>query len=110
MTVDLTLFDALVDVDHDAALSVQDRYERFRDLNPQVMRAIERVCDEWVAAGGTRLGMKAVFEQLRWRSGIATRGDGWLLNNSFTSRYTRDLIARRPDLGPLFHVRELRAA
>lgn len=90
--------------------TVQQQYEAFHKANPHVLDAVEHVADEWRAAGGTRLGMKAIFEQLRWRSGIATRSDGWRLDNSLTSRYTRALVARRPDLADLFHMRELRAS
>lgn len=105
-----TLFDALTYATGDGALSLQHRYETFHALNPNVMRAIERVADEWVAAGGTRLGMGAIFEQLRWRSGLVTQGSAWKLDNNWRSRYTRDLIARRPDIAGLFVTRELRAA
>ena len=62
------------------------------------------------AHGETRVGVKALFERLRWSYNRATVGDSWRLNNSYTSRYARLIAAERPDLAPLFETRKLRAA
>ncbi len=54
--------------------------------------------------------MKALYERLRWESGIRTDGSPYRLNNDFTALYSRLLIERRPEWSEAFRLRELRAA
>lgn len=99
----------LITPDHEPESSIQDRFDAFHDANPHVANALEALADQWLA-NHPRVGMKALFERLRWESGIQTRGDVWRLNNSFTALYGRLLIQRRPEWADAINTRELRAA
>lgn len=91
-------------------MTLAERYEAWIGVNPWVLDALERLADQAAADGAKRIGMKHLVEILRWKHRRSTHGDTWKLNNSYTSRLARDLIARRPDLSDLFETRELRSA
>jgi hypothetical protein len=91
-------------------LTIQARFEAFHQLNPWVLRELERLTARCVELEWRRVGIGMLFELLRWRYGEATRGDEFRLNNSFRSRYVRLLLDRHPEWSPLFSTRALRAA
>ncbi len=90
--------------------SIQERFEAFHDANPWVCRALEQLTADLVGRGRRRIGIKSLFEVLRWHYNRATEGDDFRLNNSYTSRYARLLIDRHPEWADVFETRELRAA
>lgn len=55
---------------------------------------------------GLSVGAKAVWERLRWEEDL---GDADL-NNNYTSRVARHVMAACPDLKDAFRTRELRAS
>lgn len=91
-------------------LSIQGRFTAFHALNPWVLRELERLTADCVANGFSRVGIGMLFELLRYRYGVATRGDTFRLNNTWRSRYVRLLLQRHPEWEPLFELRALRAA
>lgn len=90
--------------------TIQEKFESFHELNPWVYSALVRLTADWVARGRTRIGMKMLTEVLRWEYGRQTVGDEFKINNNFTSRYVRLLVAEHPEFADAFHTRELRAA
>lgn len=90
--------------------TIQDRFESFHALNPWVYKALVQITEDWIARDHTRIGMKMLTEVLRWQYGRATVGDEFKLNNNFTSRYVRLLIAEHPEYADVFELRALRAA
>lgn len=52
-----------------------------------------------------RIGMKMLFEVLRYEIGIATNGDPFKLSNSFTAPYARLMIHTYPHLSSLFVIK-----
>ena len=99
----------LVEPDYTPDLTIAERFEMFHAANPHVADTLEALAAQWLARHD-RVGMKAVYEQARWSSGIHTDGDVWRLNNSWTAHYARLLITRRPEWSEAFRLRELRAA
>lgn len=91
-------------------LTIQERFEAFDAANPWVASALIALAESAKAHGETRVGIKALIERLRWSHSRATTGDSWRLNNDYSSRYSRLIAERRPDLAPLFATRKLRAA
>jgi hypothetical protein len=79
------------------AMTLEQRYEAWREVNGHVVDAAEATAAEWFAAGHQRLGIKAIFERLRWESGVREHGNVWKLDNAMTSRVARDLLDRRPE-------------
>ncbi|WP_406463385.1 hypothetical protein OH768_47955 [Streptomyces sp. NBC_01622] len=84
--------------------TLTDRFLAFDAQHPYVYRALERLTADRLAAGGTRVGLKALFEDLRWQLPAGVRG----LNNSFASLYARRLIEDHPQWASAFELRRRR--
>lgn len=102
--------DAFILPEPDPTLTLQERFEQFHAANPWVLTALIALAESAKAHGEKRVGIKALFERLRWSYARATVGDAWRLNNNHTSRYARLIAEQRPDLADLFETRKLRAA
>ena len=98
----------LVEPDYTPDLTIQQRYELWRDVNPWVLPTLAELLDDWSAHGGKRVGVKAAVEWLRWHYNRATFGDAWKWNNTHTSRLARDLVERYPYLADVIETRRLR--
>jgi len=86
-------------------LSWAERFEIFHAANPHVAKALEALAGQWLQRH-KRASVKALFERLRWESGLQTHGEAYRLNNSFTAFYARLLIERRPEWADAFEIRE----
>lgn len=106
LTLDLA---PLVTPLYEPEATIAERYDAWKAANPWVLPTVERLAAQWFAAGHKRVGVKALWEVLRWEYGTTT-GDKFKANNDFTSRVARDLITRRPDWADCIEIRELRAA
>mgnify|MGYP001558648423 FL=1 len=81
-------------------------FERYHADNPQVYEAALRFALDLKRRGRKRLGMKAVFERLRWWSNVeATAGDSLKLNNNMTAYYARRIMQQTPELAGFFETR-----
>jgi len=91
--------------------TIEQRFQDFHSANPHVFERIIELLSQVRARGKYRVGMKMIFEVLRWEYFLRTdRPEGeFLLNNDFSSRYSRMVASTRPDLGALLEVRKLRA-
>lgn len=113
MTTDQLSLDLapLVHATPDATLTIQQRFAQFDANNPWVYRALEHLTEDWLAAGHKRVGIKQMFEVIRWQYGRRTTGDAsFKCNNDFTSRYARLLVQRHPEWADAIETRTLRAA
>jgi hypothetical protein len=91
--------------------TIEQRFQSFHSQNPQVYEALVALAHQAKAHGKTRVGIKALWERMRWDLWLQTDSDEeFTLNNSFTSRYARLIAQREPDLADLFEFRRLRAA
>lgn len=90
--------------------SHQRRFEEFHSANPHVYAALVRLARQWRSRGRKRLGIKQLFEVLRWEIAMTTESDDdFKLNNNLTSRYARRIMDREPDLADIFELRELKS-
>lgn len=94
----------------DRGMSIQERYEIWRDANPWVVPALGRLLTDWSKQGQKRVGVKAAAEWLRLEYAYRLRSQDFAVNNSYTSRLARDLIAEFPHLAGVIETRELRVA
>lgn len=92
-------------------LSLDERFERFHAANPHVYRAFVAIAREYLAATGRdHVGAKMLWEELRYRFAVRSRGESdYSLNNSYVSRMARLAAAREPDLRTAFEFRQLRS-
>lgn len=84
-------------------------FAEFHRDNPHVYDALVRLSRQAVGVGRTRVGMKMLFEVLRWEHFIQTTDPDFKLNNNYTSRYARLIMDQEPDLAGIFDLRTLRS-
>ncbi|WP_107068184.1 hypothetical protein [Streptomyces sp. CT34] len=84
--------------------TITDQFLAFDAAHPYVYAALEKLTTERLAAGATRIGLKELFEALRWRLPQGLRG----LNNNYTALYARQLIADHPQWASVFELRRRR--
>lgn len=90
--------------------TVQTRFETFHLRHPEVLTQLLAMARDLERRGHRRIGMKMLFEVLRWQH-MTDRdaAEEFRLNNSYASRYVRLLCEVDPGLGARFEQRELRA-
>ncbi|MDF9717633.1 hypothetical protein INN71_02545 [Nocardioides sp. ChNu-153] len=98
----------LVEPEYAAGLTLAERFEVFHATNPHIADALERLAAQWLARH-QKVGVKALAEQLRWRTGVETTGEPWKINNSHVAFYARVLIARRPEWADAIETRVQKA-
>lgn len=104
----LNLSPLVVPIQH-KGLTIEERFNRFYAANPHVADAFEALAAQWLARH-SKVGAKAIAEQLRWRSGIETQGEPWKINNSLVALYARLLLDRHPEWKGRIEIRERKAA
>lgn len=83
-------------------------FEVFHVKHPDVYDELVAMARRAVAAGHRRLGMKQLWEVLRWNRMLASLPDDdepWRLNNSYTAFYARLIMDTCPDLAGVFETR-----
>lgn len=92
--------------------TIQEAFEDFHAENPTVYAALVRLARQAKARGHLRIGIELLFAVLRWERMMGTADpsqDHFKLNDHYTSRYARLIMAREPDLDGLFATRTLRS-
>lgn len=83
-------------------------FSEYHERNPHVYELFKRFAMQARNAGRRRFGAKAIMERVRWYAEIETHGgDGFKVNNNFTSRYARMLIDEYPEFKGFFETRRL---
>ncbi len=89
--------------------SIDERFAAFHAANPQVADRLERLVEQTLEAGAKRIGIKMLWEVLRWHVLLETRdADGFKLNNDYHARYARLLLQRRPEWRGVFETRAIK--
>ncbi|WP_338676784.1 hypothetical protein V1460_30310 [Streptomyces sp. SCSIO 30461] len=90
--------------DRDLADPISAQFHNFDARHPWIYRLLERLVAERVASGAQRVGMKALFEALRWSRPYGVKG----LNNNYTALYARKLLTDHPEWAPVIELRRRR--
>ena len=97
-------------VDEPKVGTLDERFDTYCANNPAVYRALCILARRMKSRGLRRIGMKSLLEVLRWEWTLATADpDGFRVNNSYGSRYSRLIMAQEPDLAGIFETRSLRS-
>lgn len=83
-------------------------FNRFHAANPHVYEALKTVA-LWCVRNGRKMGIKAIYERVRWEYSISTSGSPYKLNNNYTAYYARKLMRDVPELAGYFETRRRRA-
>jgi len=78
----------------------------FHQANPEVYLTLARLAKQAKHDHGKMIGMKALFERVRWEMQIQTRRSDFKLNNNHTAFYARMLMENEPELAGLFALRK----
>lgn len=89
----------------DTRLPLGVRFYIFHAENPHVYDEIVLLARRAKRTGASKIGMKQLFEVLRWRRMLATKGDEFKLNNDYTACYARLIMDREADLAGMFETR-----
>lgn len=99
----MNLFDLLQQPDQ---TELERRFVEFHRANPKVCEELTRLARLLKARGHNRIGMKMLFEQLRWLHALKTTDlSGFKLNNNYTAYYARLIMDKNPDLQGFFETR-----
>ena len=107
-----SLFDhglAPVPVTTSSAGTIEEAFLRFHEANPWVYEALVRLARDLHRRGRRKIGMKMLFEVLRWQHSISTvdESSDFKLCNNYTSRYARLIMRNEADLVDIFETRKL---
>ncbi len=101
-------FTELVTPDYAPKLTIDERWALWKAANPWVLPFVENLAANLIAKGHRRIGVKQLWEVLRYSYDANTVGSAFRANNDFTSRAARDLIERHPEWADFIEIRALR--
>lgn len=90
--------------------SIDTRFQEFHAENPGVYTELCSMARQLKERGYRKIGIELLFAAYRWNKMMRTTADayGFKLNDHFTSRYARLIMANEPDLAEMFKTRTLR--
>lgn len=90
---------------------IQSQFADFHAANPDVYDRLVQMTEQLVARGRTKVGMKMLFEVLRWEHLLRTTdpNSDFKLNNNYTAHYARLIMQQEAHLSDVFEVRGLRS-
>lgn len=95
---------------HARGATLEEQFSAFHAANPHVYQALRRLAVQMVRRGHRRIGIKMLFEVLRWQYAMSTADPAseFTLNNNYTSFYARLLMDNEPELANAFEIRTQR--
>lgn len=93
----------------DFDVATESAFQRYHAENPQIYRLLLRFALEAKQAGRIRLGIKMLYERVRWHTTVETHGDEFKLNNNYHAYYARLLMQQEPTLRGFFETRKAKA-
>jgi hypothetical protein len=87
---------------------LEARFRRFHAENPHVYGELAKLARQAKRKGRRKIGIKMLFEVVRWNRFLTTTDTEYKLNNNFHSRYARLIMDKEADLRGIFDLRGLR--
>ena len=85
------------------------RFWDFHKANPHVYSELVKLCQQAKEAGRKRIGIKMLFEVLRWNRFLKTSQEEFKLNNNYHSRYVRIILQQHPEFKGMFELRRIKS-
>lgn len=89
--------------------SIDEAFAEFDAEHPEVYRLFVGYAEQIRARGFTRYSSDAILHRIRWWHHVDQGDREFKLNDHFTSRYARKLIAERPEFAGFFELRVLKS-
>jgi hypothetical protein len=90
----------------DYSKTIDEAFADFHAAHPEVYTQLVRMARQ------SKVGMKMLFEVLRWEriiQGLPDETEMFKLNNNYTSRYARLIMSENEFLVGMFEIRELKS-
>lgn len=91
-----------------ASKAERDFYAFHAD-HPHVYAELVKLARRAKRRGARKLGIKMLWEVMRWNLFIQTSTEDWKLNNNFPAYFARLIMKRELDLVGMFDLRRARA-
>lgn len=88
---------------------LKEKFKEYHKQNPGVYKRLVELTKQAHEKGKTRVGMKMLFEVVRWNEFLQTNDPDFKLNNNYTSYYARMIMHQHPEFGEIFETRTLRS-
>lgn len=85
------------------------KFAEFHATNPAIYAALLRFALEAKRAGCKRMGIRMLWERVRWHTAVEAKNDNFSLNNNWHSFYSRLLMQNEPELARFFETRRAKA-
>ena len=92
-----TLFDKDIDV----------RFREYDEAHPEVWALFVLFCERLRGLGFKHYSADAVLHQIRWHHHVEYARTDFKINDHFSSRYARKLMAERPEFAGFFELRRI---
>jgi hypothetical protein len=90
--------------------TIDERFEQFHASNPEVYRQLVELAFQLKNAGRRRISIETLIGKLRWDRALETDDpSGFKINDNYSSRFVRMLIADHPEFGTMFETRRLKS-
>lgn len=102
------LFDAsdvVIPARNAGAQDPEQQFRAFHEANPEIYRALKARALALYATGARHIGMRMLWEVLRYEHTIKTQGSRWKLNNNLLPYYSRLLRSEVPLLADCIETR-----
>lgn len=85
------------------------KFEDFHRKNPLVYDTLVAMTRKWKASGHEKVGLRMLFEIIRWEIGLTTATVDFQINNNYAPFYARKIAREHPDLASMFYFRRSEA-
>lgn len=89
--------------------NTEENFEKFHEANPHIYEILVNMTRRLVGAGRRVVGIKALFEIIRWNYSIQTEHQDFKINNNYAPLYARMIMENNPDLDGVFKTRRLKS-
>lgn len=87
----------------------QEGFDVYDTENPAIYVKLAEFALQAHHAGRTRIGIKMLYERVRWYSTVEAKDDTFKLNNNYHAFYARKLMQDYPQLRGVFETRTSKA-
>ena len=99
----------MTDIIDETASVAERRFREFHRDNPEVYNELMALVRQAIARGRKKIGIKMLWEVVRWNRFLRTTDEKYKLNNNYHSRYARLIMDQEPGLDGIFNTRELKS-
>ncbi len=85
---------------------LEQLFKIYHTESPEIYEMFKVYSFQLLATGKTMLSANLIFERIRWESSVSGN-DGYKLNNSYRSYYSRLFMDDHPQFGSCFATRKL---